>query len=270
VSRFYLTTAIDYVNSRPHLGTAYEKVATDVIARYKRLCGIDTHFLMGNDEHSQNVFKKAVEQGLDLLLVNHLVNVRYLTGFTGTNGAFVLGPEHRVFLTDFRYVERAKREVPDFDRVRGRDDLLEAVAEIATGVGGRLGFDDAHMTVRAHAKLAEKLGEGVELVPAGGLVEELRAIKDDEETTAIQRAAGLADEVYRWLIDEHGLTGHTERAVALALERRAAPRDPSPRCGDPARHAGGGRLRLHPRLLLLRLHPDLRDGRCRPGGAGRL
>jgi methionyl-tRNA synthetase len=62
-SRFYLTTAIDYVNSRPHLGTAYEKVTADVIARYKRLLGVDTWFLMGNDEHSQNVYKRAVEQG---------------------------------------------------------------------------------------------------------------------------------------------------------------------------------------------------------------
>jgi methionyl-tRNA synthetase len=67
VSRFYLTTAIDYVNSRPHLGTAYEKVCADVIARYKRLCGIDTWFLMGNDEHSQNVYRSAQEQGLDPL-----------------------------------------------------------------------------------------------------------------------------------------------------------------------------------------------------------
>jgi len=64
VSRYYLTTAIDYVNSRPHLGTAYEKITADVIARYKRLCGFDVHFLMGNDEHSQNVYKQAVEQGL--------------------------------------------------------------------------------------------------------------------------------------------------------------------------------------------------------------
>jgi Xaa-Pro aminopeptidase len=124
-----------------------------------------------------------------------------------------------VFLTDFRYVERARREVPDFECVRGRDDLLEAVAEIATG--GRLGFDDAHMTVRSHAKLAETVGESVELVPAGGLVEELRAVKDDEEVAAIRRSAELADEVYRWLIAEHGLRGHTEHAVALALERRA-------------------------------------------------
>jgi methionyl-tRNA synthetase len=64
VSRFFVTTAIDYVNSRPHLGTAYEKIMADVIARYKRLCGVDTYFLMGNDEHSQNVFRKATEEGV--------------------------------------------------------------------------------------------------------------------------------------------------------------------------------------------------------------
>ena len=65
MSRFYITTAIDYVNSRPHLGTAYEKITADVIARYHRLCGDHTHFLMGNDEHSQNVFKRARERGMD-------------------------------------------------------------------------------------------------------------------------------------------------------------------------------------------------------------
>ncbi|HKW00199.1 MAG TPA: methionine--tRNA ligase [Vicinamibacterales bacterium] len=67
MSRFYLTTAIDYVNSRPHLGTAYEKIAADVIARYKRLAGFDVRFVMGNDEHSQNVFRKATELGLSPL-----------------------------------------------------------------------------------------------------------------------------------------------------------------------------------------------------------
>ena len=67
MGRFYLTTAIDYVNSRPHLGTAYEKIAADVIARYKRLAGFDTHFVMGNDEHSQNVYRKARELGEDPL-----------------------------------------------------------------------------------------------------------------------------------------------------------------------------------------------------------
>ena len=64
---FYLTTAIDYVNSRPHLGTAYEKVTADVIARFKRLTGVETRFVMGNDEHSQNVFKRARDVGEDPL-----------------------------------------------------------------------------------------------------------------------------------------------------------------------------------------------------------
>src|SRR5262245_19649794 len=67
VKRFYLTTAIDYVNARPHLGTAYEKITADVIARYKRLCGFPTRFLMGNDEHSQNVFRKAREMNMEPL-----------------------------------------------------------------------------------------------------------------------------------------------------------------------------------------------------------
>ena len=65
MAKFYLTTAIDYVNNIPHLGTAYEKIAADAIARYKRLAGFDTRFLMGNDEHSTNVEKAAREQGLD-------------------------------------------------------------------------------------------------------------------------------------------------------------------------------------------------------------
>jgi Xaa-Pro aminopeptidase len=170
-------------------------------------------------DRTDRLARRLEELDLDALLVGHLVNVRYLTGFTGTNAAFVITPERRVFITDFRYVERAAHEVPDFERVRGRDDLLGAVTE---AVGrGRLGFDDAHMTVQAHAKLAARVGEEVELVPAGGLVEELRAIKDSEEASAIGRATEVADEVYRWLISDHGLAGHTEHAVALALERRA-------------------------------------------------
>ena len=64
---FYLTTAIDYVNSRPHLGTAYEKITADVIARDRRLRGFDVRFVMGNDEHSQNVYKKARELGMEPL-----------------------------------------------------------------------------------------------------------------------------------------------------------------------------------------------------------
>lgn len=64
---FYLTTAIDYVNSRPHIGTAFEKIAADCIARYQRLRGVETFFSMGNDEHSLNVEKEAKRRGLGTL-----------------------------------------------------------------------------------------------------------------------------------------------------------------------------------------------------------
>jgi methionyl-tRNA synthetase len=77
VTRFFLTTAIDYVNSRPHLGTAYEKICADVIARYKRLAGFETRFLMGNDEHSQNVYRSAIEQGLSPLAYCDLMEVEF-------------------------------------------------------------------------------------------------------------------------------------------------------------------------------------------------
>jgi len=65
--KFYITTAIDYVNNLPHLGIAYEKILGDTIARYKKLAGFDARFLMGNDEHSLNVERKAREQGMNPL-----------------------------------------------------------------------------------------------------------------------------------------------------------------------------------------------------------
>jgi methionyl-tRNA synthetase len=65
LKKFYVTTAIDYVNARPHLGTAYEKIGADCLARFKRLAGYDTYFLMGTDEHSTNVEKEARRMGKD-------------------------------------------------------------------------------------------------------------------------------------------------------------------------------------------------------------
>ena len=156
------------------------------------------------------------ERELDCLLVSDLVNVRWLTGFTGTSGACIVTPEERVFLTDFRYVERAEQEVSGFERVTAGRDML---GDIAERLRGRAGFDDAHVTVRTHRKLGEKAADGVELVAAGGLVERLRAIKDDDERRKMAAAAELADGVYEHM-RERGLAGRTEREVALDAERQ--------------------------------------------------
>src|SRR3954462_6287752 len=66
IPRFYLTTVIDYPNSRPHIGTAFEKIGADVQARYRRMEGYDVHLLMGNDENTVKVAKKAAELGQDV------------------------------------------------------------------------------------------------------------------------------------------------------------------------------------------------------------
>jgi Xaa-Pro aminopeptidase len=175
---------------------------------------------------ADRVVERLRERELDSLLVTNLMNVRYLSGFTGTNGLCVVSPDARVFITDFRYVERAQSEVPDFDRLRGKQDLLGDAAE---RLSGRVGFEDQHMSVRTHKRLAEMLPDGVELVPAGGLVEELRAVKEPDELRAMREAARLGDEMYEY-IASRGLVGRSEREVAVDVEREMRARgaeDPS-------------------------------------------
>ena len=168
------------------------------------------------------------EQGLDALLVTNLVNVRYLTGFTGTNGLCVVGPEIRAFVTDFRYVEQAERQVSGFERVRGGRDLLRDVCERLSEAGARkVGFEDHHVTVRSHGRLRDRLDDEIELVPAGELVERLRAVKDDGELRAIGAAADLATDVLEELVDE-GFRGRTEREVKGDLERAMRSRGAEP------------------------------------------
>ena len=157
------------------------------------------------------------ERELEMLFVSDLTNVRYLTGFTGTNGACLVGPELRVFFTDFRYTERAAQEVgAEWERPEAERELLP---QIAKRMRGRVGFEDAKLSVRQLKRLREAVGDEVELEPAGDLVEELRAVKEPGEVERIAAAAELADEVYGWAL-ERGLAGHAEREVARACEAR--------------------------------------------------
>jgi Xaa-Pro aminopeptidase len=153
---------------------------------------------------------------LDRILITNLVNVRYLTGFGGTNGACVCGSDTRLLLTDFRYTERAEAETEGWEVVTVADDWLGGIAE---RLSERTGFEDDHVTVRLLERLREKLPDGVELVPAAGTVEKLRRVKDGAELKAIAAAAELADEVWRWSL-ERSLGGRSEREVARAAEAR--------------------------------------------------
>ena len=172
-------------------------------------------------ERAQRLADAVAERGLDALLVTDLVNLRYVSGFSGTNGLAVVGAGAdgaRVFVTDFRYVERAADEVQGFEQRRGGRDLFDSVGEALPAERPlRLGFDDAHLPVRRHRELGAALDDDVELVPAGGMVEDLRQVKEPGELKRIRAAAALADDAFNAML-ERGLTGRTEQAVALDLE----------------------------------------------------
>jgi Xaa-Pro aminopeptidase len=170
-------------------------------------------------ERADRAAEALAEREVDLLLVTDLVNVRWLTGFTGSSAAAVIGREgDRRFVTDFRYLTQSAEQLdPAWEREISVD-LLAGVVKRLPGNGDlRLAFDDANMSVKDHGRLAGMLRPGIELVPAGGAIEALRAVKDEGELDAVRAAARLADDALTEVLGR-GLVGRTEREVALDLE----------------------------------------------------
>jgi Xaa-Pro aminopeptidase len=182
---------------------------------------------VGRVERLEPLLPKAE---IDALLVTGLVNVRYLTGYTGDNGLAIVAPETRAFITDFRYVEQAADEVdPSFERRQAQLELVDAIEEVLPDGPIRLGFEADHISVRDHGRLREELPERVELIPVDGLVEQLRAVKEADEVARIREAARLADAAFNDLLAS-GLTGRSERELAFELAvnmRRQGADEPS-------------------------------------------
>ena len=163
------------------------------------------------------------EAGLDALLVTDLVNVRYLAGFTGSNAALLVhaadgpGDEGRTVLaTDGRYTVQAAAETPDLPLLVERacgPALLSATTAAA------IGFDSAQVTVDALDTLTAATGADLRRAP--GLVEGLRAVKDDAEVDALRLGCAAADAALAGAIADGVLApGRTEREVARELEER--------------------------------------------------
>lgn len=157
----------------------------------------------------------------DALCVTHLVNVRWLCGFTGSNGALLVAPERAVLVTDGRYREQAAAELAAAglaDRVDLEISavLVEAVATVADGLP-RVGLEATAVTWAQQRALAAAWPAGGELVATTGVVDGLRERKEPAEIARIEAAAGIADlalaEIAPSLLD-----GPTEAEVALALE----------------------------------------------------
>jgi Xaa-Pro aminopeptidase len=183
--------------------------------------------LHGGLERARRLGSELREREVDVLLVTTPVNLRYLTGFTGTHGLVLLSAEGAAseigdgrFLTDFRYETQSAEQVPErFEREIVSGDLLEAAARSLGAGPGRLGFDEDSLTVAAHTRLHELLAERWELTPCARVVERLREVKDTGELERIRAATELGDEALRSLLED-GVVGRTEREAAIELELR--------------------------------------------------
>ena len=143
------------------------------------------------------------------ILVTAPANVRYLTGFESTNAAVLVEPDKVRLFTDFRYAEAAGR-VEGIELAVTRRNLF---ADLAERLSGPLGFEADAVTYAAYETLASR---GVELVPRRGLVEKLRAVKDEGELELIRRAAAITSEAFARLAEET-FVGRTEHDLAWRL-----------------------------------------------------
>ncbi|MEO9222479.1 MAG: Xaa-Pro peptidase family protein, partial [Mycobacteriaceae bacterium] len=165
------------------------------------------------------------EKHCDALLVTDLINVRYLSGFTGSNAGLLIhaddtpGNEDRtVFSTDGRYLLQSAEQVPDLRRDIERSGAAH-LAKLATAEGAHIvGFESHVLTVDAHRTLSEAAGDA-RLQRAPGLVERLRMVKDTEEVASLRAACTAADAALAQLLAAGGVrTGRSELEVARELE----------------------------------------------------
>ena len=165
---------------------------------------------------------KMVELEVDGFLVSAPENRLYLSGFTGSSGHLLITESQATLATDFRYVEQAKSESPDYEVLRTRGGtpwMPDALAELGIR---NLGIEAGYMTVAAHSALTSALAESenapdVRIEETVNVVEQIRAVKDDDELMILERAVEIADRALA-SVAPRLKPGVTEARIALELE----------------------------------------------------
>lgn len=162
--------------------------------------------------------EKLKSQGLDGILLVNDSNIRYVSGFTGSDSYVVVTPEDNAFVTDSRYTEQAESECKDFRVIRWGNPtgLVETIKEVCDKNSvKRLAFESDKLIYSMYENLSKGL-EGIELVPAQGIVEDIRCIKDEEEIECLKKAAAIADEAFTEILKQIKV-GITEKDIEREL-----------------------------------------------------
>lgn len=176
----------------------------------------DTRF----ENRRRKLSTMLAERRIDDMLVTHLTHVRYLTGFSGSNGAMLVSKDRTAAIaTDGRYTTQIAEEVPDIKAVIERNVGVAMLSKAAEG--HRVGFEADYVSVAQLDKLREACPDGVTLVPVSGVIEDIRLVKDEVELTRLREAAEITVQALDELLSAEELrAGRTEREVAADLEYR--------------------------------------------------
>jgi len=162
------------------------------------------------------------EKGLDALLLSQPENLRYLSGFTGSSGWLLISGQNAILATDFRYVEQAKGESPDFEITQTKQKLRDWLPGLVSDLGWhKLGFEANFISYEGYHKLSEAIKTkqvNLKLVPTTGVVEQLRSIKEPEELGFITKAVELVDAAFEQAIAIIR-PGITEKEAAWEIEK---------------------------------------------------
>lgn len=154
--------------------------------------------------------------GIDALLVTRPENRVYISGFKGSSAFIVVGMTGAYLLTDFRYVEQAKEQAPEFDVIQHTTPWSITLSEVLSSAGiKRLGFEKDYLTYGVYEELSGKLS--TELVPVSGLVEKLRMTKAEDELQSMQKATQIAEAAFAEILPEIRV-GKSELEIAFLLE----------------------------------------------------
>jgi len=173
---------------------------------------------------------KLEEKAIDAILISRPENRYYLSGFDGSAGFLLITPGNTILATDFRYVEQAKEQAPDYHIFQISGDIADWFPGLLSEPGLRkMGFEAEHVTFSLYQHLSEiAKGKSLpKLVPLRGIVEALRAIKETEEIELIARAAKITDDSMDYIM-ETIQAGMTEMEVAWEIEKALRERGSQP------------------------------------------
>ncbi|MBU1487997.1 Xaa-Pro peptidase family protein [bacterium] len=172
---------------------------------------------MTNQKRLTRLRKRLAKNKIESLLVTNILNVRYLSGFTGSSASILITQDKALFIADFRYLSQAEEEVTGFKIIKQEKPLGQTLAKILKGISLKeLGVEENHLSYKEFKLLCGKL-KSVKLIPASGLAEGLRLKKDRREIARIKKAASIAVSA-GWQVISNLCQGIREKDIAAELE----------------------------------------------------